>query len=141
MITNEEKNKFLEELEEIPIASWVCKKLNFSKASLYRLIKKDKKFREKFNEAIKKGKGSINDLAESKVIARIKKDDWAATKYWLDNNKKDYMRPRPKNFWEQMVPPDNLAKITFEIVNKRRSKEEIEKEIRDTTGSGTEKDK
>lgn len=60
------------------------------------------------DEVLVIGTNSINDLAESKLINSIQRGEkWAIT-FWLSNNKKDYARPRPKDFWEKF----NNNKIT-----------------------------
>jgi len=88
--------QFLEELSKTPVVSAVCSKLNLSRQTIYRWIKEDSEFAENYKECLKQGSENINDLAESKLIAAINHGDSWAIKYWLDNNKKNYMKPREK---------------------------------------------
>jgi hypothetical protein len=53
------------------------------------------------DEALDKGVHSINDLAESKLIGKIQSSDMRAIEYWLNNNKKNYVRPRPDSIYEK----------------------------------------
>ena len=60
--------------------------------------RKISEFRKRVDEAIITGTESVNDLAESKLIGHINSGNLRAIQYWLDNNKKNYARPRPKDF-------------------------------------------
>lgn len=53
-------------------------------------------FFEEVEEALEMGHESINDLAESVVITKMKEGQLSAAKYWLENNKRKYIKPRRK---------------------------------------------
>lgn len=93
---------FLEELSKVPLISIACKNAGLSRQSVYRWMEEDAKFKKKVDKAMKNGERSINDLAESKMITKIKQEDFKAIKFWLENHKKNYMKPRPKN-WEALL--------------------------------------
>ncbi len=96
MRSHEDKERFLQELSDIPLVSVVCKRIGISKATIYRWKDKDKKFEKRLGVALKQGRGGINDLAEGQVVTLIKKGDFRASKFWLENNNSRYIKPRPK---------------------------------------------
>ena len=104
-------NKFLEELENVPNVSLACKKTGLSRQTIYRWCKEDPDFKRQMDEAIKSGVESVSDLAESKLIGHINAGNMQAIRYWLDNRKKEYMRPRPKDFWENVVDDNRVTGI------------------------------
>ena len=90
-----------------------------SRQTFYRWKFEDDEFRKKVEEIISVGIESINDLAESTLIKNIKAGDIGCTKYWLSNNKYNYIRPRDKEFFQKtnVVVPDTP---------KRRSENNVE---------------
>jgi hypothetical protein len=94
MVHNDDKKKFLEELCDIPIVSVVCKRVNISKATIYRWKKEDKEFAKHMEETLSVGRHTVNDLAESKLINLIKKESIQAIRFWLEGNDKRYYKPR-----------------------------------------------
>ena len=117
------KDEFLDQIKKIPNISLSCEKLGLSRNTIYRWSKEDSKFKTRLDEAIDCGIESVNDLAESKLIANINRGDMRAIQYWLDNNKKNYMRPRPKSFWDMIYPnPITEIKITPFVPHKEQEK-------------------
>jgi DNA-binding XRE family transcriptional regulator len=84
----------LEELSQVPNVSIACKKVGISRQTFYRWQKEDEEFKDKVEEYIEIGIESVSDLAESKIVEKIQQGDFKASKYWLDNNKKRYIKPR-----------------------------------------------
>lgn len=105
------ENVFLEQLKTIPNISLACEKVGLSRNTIYRWCNDDPDFKNRLDEALANGIESVNDLAESKLITQINSGNMQAIKYWLDNNKKNYMRPRPKDFWEIIREPNYVTKI------------------------------
>src|SRR5579864_8633726 len=105
MVNPNDKDRFLEELREIPIVSVVCKRVAISKASIYRWINEDKDFREKFDEALSLGRESITDLAEGQLISLIKRSSLPAIKMWLESNENRYYRPKKAKDTENPFVP------------------------------------
>lgn len=105
--------QIIAEIEKMPNKSYVCQKLGLSRQTLYRWVDDDRTFSSEVEIAIRVGNESICDLAESKIIERVKEGDFRAAKYILDNKHKDYRRPRPNNWFQQehQKPSDN--KIVF----------------------------
>jgi hypothetical protein len=100
------EDALIKQLETVPNVSLACEKLGISRNTVYRWCKEDSEFKFRLEEALECGTDSINDLAESKLVSHINNGSMTAIKYWLDNHKKEYMRPRPKDFWEreQSIP-------------------------------------
>lgn len=116
----------LEELNKFPNITSACNKVGLSRQSFYRWTGFDPKFKAKVEKALLSGVNSINDLAESKLVGQIKRDDLKAIRFWLSHNKSNYMHPRPtNNFFESLLDPDKkITGIKVEIINR---KEELEK--------------
>lgn len=96
------EDAFLEQLRMIPNVSLACEKTGLSRNTVYRWRTEDKAFKSRFDDAIKSGIDSVNDLAESKLIAHLNNGNLRAIQYWLDHNKKTYARKKPRTFWEDM---------------------------------------
>ena len=115
---------FLEQIKSIPNVSLACEKIGLSRNTVYRWCKEDLKFKERLDEAIITGTESVNDLAESKLIGHINSGNLRAIQYWLDNNKKNYARPRPKDFWESVQGDNRVTEIKITVA---KPKKKIEK--------------
>ncbi len=128
------RKDFLEELRRIPNVSSVCEKVGLSRNTIYRWKDEDSNFKRKMNGAMKMGVNSINDLAEGQLINAIRRGESWAIKYWLDNHKKIYIRPRPKDFLSKLE--DKIDSIEIKIVEPKSDKEnqkeieEIEKKLK-----------
>ncbi len=105
--------QIIAELEKMPNKSIACQRLGLSRQTFYRWLKDDFEFAEAVEDAIQVGTESVCDLAESKVVEKIKQGDFRAVRYYLDNKHKDYKRPRPDNWYqmERTKPSDN--KVMF----------------------------
>ena len=79
------------------------------------------------------GRESINDLAEGTIINAMKTGDVGAAKFWLHNNKKNYIHPRPKFYNLGSIDPKRyMNSITFEDMSKEKidtDKDEPEIEV------------
>jgi hypothetical protein len=83
MKTNKDKELLIEQLKKTPIIQIACEKVNVSRATFYRLKKRDKKFAEAVDEAIEQGSSLINDLAETQLLNAIRAGNLSAVTYWL----------------------------------------------------------
>ena len=121
------KDALLTELENYMIVSSACAKLNISRNTVYRWREEDQDFAQKMEKALNRGRDSINDLSESKVVTAIKAGNLRAAEYWLNNNKPNYMKPRTKDFVSNLLKEDQrISKIEIEIVGPRdKNKEEL----------------
>jgi predicted DNA-binding transcriptional regulator AlpA len=82
----EHKKKFLESLGETLIIQEACKKAGISRATLYRWRNRDHDFNKQVTLTLERGVDKWNDIAESVILARVKKGDVAAAKFFLRNN-------------------------------------------------------
>jgi hypothetical protein len=105
------ENKFLEQLERVPNVSLACEKVGLSRNTIYRWRGEDPDFAARMDEALVSGTESVNDLAESKLISHINNGHMRAIQYWLDNNKKKYIKPRDKDMWKQPFVPVTKIEI------------------------------
>ncbi len=106
---------FLEQLNTVPNISLACEKVGLARNTIYRWCKDDPEFQESVDLALLCGTDSIIDLAESKLISHINNGSLRAIQYYLDNQKKEYMRPRPKDFWKKPFVP--ITSITIDTVD------------------------
>lgn len=90
------KKELLEKLSEVPNISLACKAVGLSRNTVYRWAQEDESFKKRFEDALKMGVDSINDLAESGLISAIREKLPWAIKYWLSNHKTEYITPREK---------------------------------------------
>lgn len=102
---------FLEQLEKVPNVSLACERVGIARNTVYRWCKEDPDFKARMDTALSYGTQSVNDLAESKLISHINNGNLRAIQYWLDNNKKTYIKPRPKVEQQPFVP---VTKIVIE---------------------------
>lgn len=116
----------LEQLKTIPNVSLACEKVELSRNTVYRWCREDPEFKARLDEALESGIESVNDLAESKLIANINGGNMRAIQYWLDNNKRNYARPRPKDFWETWKSDNQITQIVITRANPKPIPEEVE---------------
>lgn len=109
--------QFLEELKTVPLVSLACEKVGLSRNTVYRWRKKDEEFASAMEEVLSRGTDSINDLSESKLINAIQMGEKWAIMFWLSNNKKNYAKPRPKDFWEKFSGSNKVDSITVQFMD------------------------
>ena len=103
---------FLEEIQHVPNISSACQKVGLSRNTIYRWCNEDPKFKSRLDQAMAIGVDSVSDLAESKLIGLINVSDFRAIAYWLDNNKKVYIKPILKIYNEDPFVPISYIEIT-----------------------------
>lgn len=108
---------FLEQLERVPNVSLACEKVGIARNTIYRWRSEDLDFTARMNKALEAGTDSINDLAESKLVSHINNGNIRAIQYWLDNNKKNYIKPRPKVEERPFMP---VTKIFIDGVEQKK---------------------
>jgi len=114
MRTQNEKNKFIEELKEIPIVSVVCKRTGIAKSTFYRWMK-DSVFNEKVQDAEEVGRFNVTDIAEGQLISAMRKGEKWAIQYWLESNSKRYVRPRKPASHSEVEKPREIN--SFELIH------------------------
>jgi len=107
------QKQIIAELEKMPNKSYVCQKLGISRQTLYRWLSDDHDFSSDIDVAIRIGNESMCDLAESKIIEKVKEGDFRAAKYILDNRHKDYKRPRPPDWYQRENKNPSENKVIF----------------------------
>lgn len=111
MIDPELRQKFLDELRERPNISVTAKRLNISKATIYRWRDEDKEFALSLKEALGTGREGITDLAESKLIAAIQRGERWAIQTWLEAHEKRFYKPRKA----MPAPPTQRVITTMQL--------------------------
>ena len=113
MVSPNEKERFIEELKELPIVSVICKRLGIARATYYRWMQEDSDFNDKVSIALKTGRENITDIAEGQLVASIRKAErWALT-YWLEANSDRYYKPRKTH---DTMKPEYRGVTEFVIV-------------------------
>jgi hypothetical protein len=128
MITKDQKEILFSELQTHSIVIFACKKAGISKASYYRLIKTDEKFKRCVLAARRMGIDTINDTAESVIIENIKNKDIGAAKYYLEHNNPVY---RKKEYPKEIIKsPENmtLADMMLKTIKEAKERKEREKQ-------------
>lgn len=85
--------KFLEELEQVPIVAFACKKVDISRNTYYRWCNEDPDFALAAQERIEIGVDFVNDHAQTNILNGIKSGDIGVSKWWLSSRHKDFRRP------------------------------------------------
>ena len=115
-------------MSEFPSVSRACQKCDISRQSFYRWCKEDSNFKSSYEESLKRGVESINDLAESKLISKINNGELPAIKLWLENNKKEYRKPREKTpLLDSVIDDDQISSITVKIMDQQGREVELGK--------------
>ena len=91
-------------MERVPNVSLACEKVGIARNTVYRWRGEDPAFKARMDTALVAGTDSMNDLAESKLITHINNGNMRAIQYWLDNNKKNYIKPREKMVQQPFIP-------------------------------------
>ena len=84
------KKRIIKELEQYPIKGVACQRAGIPRATFYRWLIDDEKFKQDIEKAQFSGYENINDLAESKIIASIKDGAQKSARYWLENHHPKY---------------------------------------------------
>lgn len=90
MKKNKLKDKFFEELKNIPIVQVACEKIGVSRNSVYRWKKEDKSFSKKMDQAMSEGVAFVNDMSENQLLVLIKEKNWSAISFWLKHRNDNY---------------------------------------------------
>lgn len=87
---NKKKSELIEQLRKTPIIQIACEKVSVGRATFYRWRKDDKEFSENVEMALNDGAYLVSDMAESKLISAIKKENLGAIIFWLKNHHPKY---------------------------------------------------
>lgn len=123
MVPPDDKQKFLDELENLPIVSVVCKRAGISKATIYRWIEDDADFKKKYDCSLKRGRETLVDHAESKLVKLVDKEVLGAIRMVLEANSKRYYKPRKPAPVAKGIAP--IQTVRFEVIDANKTAEEF----------------
>jgi hypothetical protein len=95
MISDDDKQKFLDELRKTALVSNACAKSGIARANVYRWRDEDPEFKAKMEDAVSDGRNLMNDVGESVIIGKMKEKDLKAAQYYLGHNHPQYMHKDP----------------------------------------------
>lgn len=106
MIDDKTKELLLKEVEKNGNVSLSCAKVGVDKSTFYRWYE-NKSFKKRAEQAIKRGRETNCDFAESSLMVLIKQRKIEAIKYLLSHNSSRYKRSsmEHKFLYEKIVPP------------------------------------
>jgi hypothetical protein len=87
---NKKKSELIEQLKKTPIIQIACDKVGIGRATFYRWRKDDKEFAEQIEQSLNDGAYLVSDMAESKLISAIKKENLSAIIFWLKSHHPKY---------------------------------------------------
>lgn len=130
---DELQKKLIEKAKDNPLISPLCHQIGIARATYYRWIDEDPKFKKEMEKSQKLGRSALCDLAESKIIQLTKSgnDNTAlnAAKYILNHNspiykqvsepsqKKDFTEKIQKLEEEKALLQEKVQNIKIVIVN------------------------
>lgn len=88
--TEADKKKLIALLQRAPIIEAAVKRAGISRATYYRWRERDPDFVKAADAALSISRSTINDLAESYLIAQIKDNTLPAITFWLKHNHPKY---------------------------------------------------
>jgi len=86
--------RFLNELEKVPLVEMACKNVGITRQTVYRWKKEDGEFARKMDDTLYLARGIINDLGESQLIKLMKSGDFKSIKFWMEHNSERYASPK-----------------------------------------------
>lgn len=135
MIDDKTKNELLKEIEKNGNVSLSCLKLGIDKSTYYRWLK-NKSFKKKADEAVKRGRQGNCDVAESALMVLVKQKHLGAIKYMLGHNSPRYkQRITDYRFsYEKIQSPIPTQKTLEDLFDEARGKSQ---KSQDTNNSPT----
>lgn len=80
----------LAELRRNSVMTVACQKAGVPRSTAYRWMSGDPEFKDTVDDAGSEGRETINDMAESVVIKKVREENLHAAKYWLSHNNDRY---------------------------------------------------
>ncbi len=141
MVTNEDKKRFLEELQKTPVVQVACQKTGMGRTTYYRFRKGDKKFAQLADLALQEGRAVVNDLGEAQTISLMKDRDMNAIRFWLTHNEPRYgnkleITGRFMHSTEKLTPEQSKLlrqAIKLALPNKKDGHEKVKEEQSEET--------
>jgi hypothetical protein len=85
-----QKKELIKLLRETPIVQYASKKSGIGRSTYYKWRAEDFVFARVADRAIESGRFLMNDLAESKLLNQIQRDELSAITFWLRHNHPKY---------------------------------------------------
>lgn len=85
-----QREALLSELRKNSVMTVACQKSGIPRSTVYRWLNDDPSFAGMVEEAESEGRETVNDMAESVIIKKIREENLHAAKYWLSHNKELY---------------------------------------------------
>jgi len=110
------------------------------RSTYYRWRENDSDFDKEADSALEQGVDLVNDLAESKVISGIKKDQMPAIRFWLQHNHPKYYSSTVRHDQHRKKPRFMEGKILhmMEAIRRYREEERLKKEKEEQEKTTTE---
>ncbi len=89
-----EKAALLEALRKTPVVQIACAKTGIGRATYYRWTKEDPVFSAAVENALEDGTDLVSDMSESNIIKSIGEGNLSSSKYWLENHRLKYRKPK-----------------------------------------------
>jgi hypothetical protein len=80
----------ISELRKNSVMTVACQKAGVPRSTVYRWMKDDSVFLNLVEDVSSEGRDTINDMAESVVIKKVREENLHAAKYWLSHNNERY---------------------------------------------------
>jgi hypothetical protein len=87
---NKLKKAFLEQLKRTPTIETSCQKVGVGRATVYRWINSNKRFKKKVEEALSEGRTFMSDIAENQLFSLIGEKEFQAIKLYLSTHNPRY---------------------------------------------------
>jgi len=142
---NKKKAELIEQLKKTPIIQIACEKVGVGRATFYRWRKNDPEFATDIEQSLNDGSNLVSDMAESKLISAIKKENLSAIIFWLKSHHPKYrtkldVNANFRNLDEPLTPEQEslvrealrLAGSGFENIINQQSNEQPSRD-NDTT--------
>mgnify|MGYP000954110381 FL=1 len=97
------KKQMIEYLQKYPIVEAACSKVGISRSTHYEWLRTDLEYQGKVETAIETSVGTVNDVAESNIINKVKGGDFKATTYWLEHRHPAYAKKDLKATVQKLV--------------------------------------
>ncbi len=88
--SSDERKKFLEILATTPFINHACKKVGVSRATIYRWMHSNYRFKQKVLKAQNSGRENLIELAEVTLVNKVRNGDLGAAKFFLTHNSNRY---------------------------------------------------
>jgi hypothetical protein len=115
----------LAELRKNSIMTVACQKAGIPRSTVYRWMNDDPKFMDLTDQAVSEGRDTINDMAESVIIKKVREENLLAAKYYLSHNNERYKPWRNRfadniNSHEVRLMKERLKNFFDSVFRKRK---------------------